>query len=521
MSITLIRNGTIIDPANRAKRYVGDLWIEGSRVVPAAPDRSADKVIDATGWYVMPGGVDMHSHFAGPKTAFARQLLARTALTSSDLSRDLQGNGPAFVPDIFRTGVCYAGLGYTTAVDAAIPPHACESARREIARMPVVDGHFLLLAGNQREMLETIARNDIDSLAETVRDLYQSHGAAGIKLVSPGDVNDWKSGWRTRINDIDQPLRTSPNTPRSILGALARAVDAAHLPHPLHIHCNALGMPGNWLTTLATMQALGDSRGHFAHVQFHSYRGADSEAAFGSAVAPLVEYIDTHSNLTVDIGQVMFGAAMAMTGDSPLAWYLQKSGARSWISHDTWNEGGCGVLPIRYRNRNRIHALQWAIGLEWLLRLKNPWQAALSTDHPNGASFLAYPEIIGLLMDAGSRRERLASLHADVHRDAGLSELDREYTLEEIAIITRAAPARILGLADKGHLGPGAVADIAIYAPQDTWVSTFRFPRMVFKSGQVVIDDGEPLNFSPPADSRARLIDLRKSGKQRVADEGR
>jgi formylmethanofuran dehydrogenase subunit A len=492
MSITLIRNGTIVDPANQAQRYVGDLWIRESRIVAFSPDLRADRVIDATGWYVLPGGVDMHSHFAGPKTALARQLVARTALTPPENALARQNGDPAFVPDIVRTGICYAGLGYTTVVDAAIPAHACESARREIARMPVVDGHFLVMAGNQQEMLDSIARNEDDLLAEMVGDLCRTHGASGIKLVSPGNVNDWKSGWRRRINDIDQPLHSSPNTPRSILAALAKGVDAAQLPHALHIHCNALGMPGNWQTTLATMQALGNSRGHFAHIQFHSYRGADDEAAFGSAVIPLVEYINTHPNLTLDIGMVMFASAMAMTGDSPLAWYLQKSGARSWISHDTWNEGGCGVLPIRYRQRNRIHALQWAIGLEWMLRLKNPWQAALSTDHPNGASFLAYPEIIGFLMDADSRRQQLASIHPDVFSDGGLAELDREFTLEEIAIVTRAAPARILGLSDKGHLGPGALADIAIYAPRETWSETFRFPRMVIKSGKTVIDDGEP-----------------------------
>ena len=28
------------------------------------------------------------------------------------------------------------------------------------------------------------------------------------------------------------------------------------LPHPVHIHCNNLGLPGNWRTTLATMEAL-------------------------------------------------------------------------------------------------------------------------------------------------------------------------------------------------------------------------------------------------------------------------
>ena len=50
---------------------------------------------------------------------------------------------------------------------------------------------------------------------------------------------------------------------------------------------------------------------------------------------------------------------------------------------------------------------------------------------------------------------------------SGLGDLSREYTLDEIAIITRAAPARMLGLRHKGHLGPGADGDVTIYAPDD------------------------------------------------------
>ena len=69
-------------------------------------------------------------------------------------------------------------------------------------------------------------------------------------------------------------------------------------------------------------------------------------------------------------------------------------------------------------------------------------------------------------------------------------------TLAEIAIITRAAPARILGLA-KGHLGPGADADVTIYDPDDDKRRMFALPRYVIKAGEVVVDDGE-LKAAPP-----------------------
>ena len=96
---------------------------------------------------------------------------------------------------------------------------------------------------------------------------------------------------------------------------------------------------------------------------------------------------------------------------------------------DVEQEDGCGVVPITYDDRNYVHALQWAIGLEWFLRVDDPWRIALSTDHPNGGSFLAYPEIIALLMDRGLRAEALARLPERVRARSGLGELSREYSL--------------------------------------------------------------------------------------------
>jgi formylmethanofuran dehydrogenase subunit A len=72
-----------------------------------------------------------------------------------------------------------------------------------------------------------------------------------------------------------------------------------------------------------------------------------------------------------------------------------------------------------------------------------------------------------------------------------LDDLDREYTLEEIAIITRAGPARLLGLRDKGHLGVGADADITIYDDREDREEMFAAPRHVIKDGHSVVEDGE------------------------------
>jgi formylmethanofuran dehydrogenase subunit A len=193
----------------------------------------------------------------------------------------------------------------------------------------------------------------------------------------------------------------------------------------------------------------------------------------------------------VDVGQVLFGETTSMTADAAVGQYLHKILGRKWVSHDLELETGCGVVPITYDDKNAVHALQWAIGLEWYLRVDNPWQVAMSTDHPNGGSFLAYPQIIALLMDRGHRLDTLKRLPEKVRTRCGLADLTREYSLSEIAIITRAGPARMLGLKNKGHLGVGADGDLTIYSPQNDKEKMFRLPRYLIKNGEVVLDDGE------------------------------
>ena len=85
----------------------------------------------------------------------------------------------------------------------------------------------------------------------------------------------------------------------------------------------------------------------------------------------------------------------------------------------------------------------------------------------------------------------LKRVHPAVLERSTLGDLTREYSFYEICIITRSGPAKILGLKNKGHLGPGADADITIYTPDDDKTKMFEMPRTVIKSGVVIVDQGE------------------------------
>src|SRR5881397_3086027 len=61
----LIKGGRVVTPADD---YVGDVYAEGERItlIGESLDVQADKVIDATGKYVLPGGIDPHTHLDMP-----------------------------------------------------------------------------------------------------------------------------------------------------------------------------------------------------------------------------------------------------------------------------------------------------------------------------------------------------------------------------------------------------------------------------------------------------------------------
>jgi formylmethanofuran dehydrogenase subunit A len=210
-----------------------------------------------------------------------------------------------------------------------------------------------------------------------------------------------------------------------------------------------------------------------------------------SESARIAEEFNARKNLTTDAGAVLFGNTVTITADGPWQHLLYKLTGRKWGNIDVENETGCGVVPYVYKEKNLVNAVQWAVGLELLLLIDDPWRVYLTTDHPNGAAFWRYPEIIHLLMNADFRKEQIGRLAPRALKRIVLPELTREYTLYEIAIITSAGPARALGLTHKGHLGVGADGDVTVYNDSKDVARMFAHPRYVLKGGEVVIEEGE------------------------------
>ena len=93
----LIKGGRIVTAADD---YVGDIYVEDETVtlIGESLDRQADKVFDATGKYVLPGGVDPHTHL------------------------DMPFGGTVTIDDVESGQVSAAFGGTTTHVDFIIQP---------------------------------------------------------------------------------------------------------------------------------------------------------------------------------------------------------------------------------------------------------------------------------------------------------------------------------------------------------------------------------------------------------------
>jgi formylmethanofuran dehydrogenase subunit A len=509
----IIKNGTVYDPLNNVNGEKKDIFILDGIVSEEFSEKDA-KIVDATGKTVMAGAVDIHTHIAGAKVNKGRFFrpedhykdpVKRTAITRSGVGYS--------VPNTFVTGYRYAKMGYTTLVEPAMPPLKARHTHEEFEDTPIVDKAAFPLFGNNWFVMEYIKNGDFDKLKAYVAWLLKATKGYAVKIVNPGGVESW--AWGKNVEALDSKVLYFDVTPQEILENMAKVNEELGLPHTIHIHGNNLGHPGNSQITLDTYDLVKkispkssrDSVMHMTHTQFNSYGGTNWKD-FRSNAGEVADYLNKNKHITIDVGQVVFSNTTTMTADGPWEFALHHIGGISpwgskpgikWVNGQVEAECGSGLTPYVFNPKNGTNSIQWAVGLELFLGIKNPQQVFLTTDHPNGGPFIYYPTIMKWLMNKKARDEMLGSVHKNASEKTNLSDFDREYTMEEIAWITRAGTAKCLGMHDRGHLGIGAIGDVAIYDTTENekdgekLEKAFSNSAYTIKDGVVVTRDGEIL----------------------------
>lgn len=486
-----LRNGKICDPTHPQNGQLASLFISGDQLV-SAPSTPCEQVIELAGALVFAGGIDIHTHIGGGKVNLARQLQSKT------LDRHEKVLWPTT-----ETGLMYSRMGYTACFEPAMLLSSARHTHLELADTPALDHGAYVLLGNEDWLLPAL--NDAKCNDQAIETLIawslQASRAIAVKSVNPAGISAFK--FNQRKLDIDLPHRQYGVSPRTVIRKLAAAIDNLGLAHPLHLHASNLGMPGNIDSTIASLEAAEGHRLHLTHAQFHCYTD-EGKYGMGSGAERLARYVNDHPNITLDVGQIHFGQTVTISADT-MAQFRNAPHANpnTPLIADHECQGGCGVVPINYQDKQYVHSLQWTIGLELMLLVNDPWRIFLTTDHPNGGPFTAYPHLMRLLMDKAFRIAMLERIHPQAAANSLLRELDREYTVDEMAIVTRAAPARILGLHNLGTLKTGSQASLAVYKQLDNWESTFSQAEYVMKSGQFVVERDRYHNIEP---SRCRWV---------------
>lgn len=331
-----------------------------------------------------------------------------------------------------------------------------------------------------------------EKLVDYVAWMLSATKTYGIKLVAPGAFLSWIWGRKkTMPDDLIPKVEVKPV---EIIEAMEDAAEKLALPHPIHVHLNGMGYYGNYVSTLEEMQ-VARKRMHVAHLQFNSY-GGDSWKDFCSKTDEVMKYVNSNEKITFDVGQITLDYTTTLTADSPFEQYLSKLVHEKWTSSDVELEHGLGVVPIHYSSKNPVNSVQWAVGLELVLKAKDLGRVCLSTDHPNGGPFTRYPRIISWLMDKKTRNEYAGTLNDSVSKMASITSLDRELSLYDVATITRAAPARILGI-PYGGIKTGAKADLVLYDLHGGVEEGFSRAEYTIIGGEVVVKEGEVVKSIP------------------------
>jgi len=399
-----ITGGRLFDPAQGLDGARQDLFIKGDRIVSHL--KKTDRVIEASGMVVAPGGIDLRGQVATYGLNFLR-LWQR-------------------FPSPREMGQLYAAAGYTHVHEPFLTLYTAGYVHRQLAAIPLVDTSASLVL-NLRDIDNSLKSLDqLEEVGQTIKALQEKTRSLDLRLLEPF-VRYRQSFYSHRTMDTVKTLEA--------LTGLALDCD---LRFTLEAGPEVLEMP--WPEPRAFhLAALG--------------RAVTDDRLLELALARLAE------GVTADLGF-----------ESPTA---SDTAAETPVKVDL---GGYYPLNLNPGGKDALPALRLA------LEYQGPG-LAFSLAGPVRNPLEEFPQFFSWLWDREAR---------PVAEKTPLP--DREFSLSEWVWATRTLPARLLGLRDRGHLGTGARADVALFGlPPDTppskWIKGLSRCHTLIKAGEVVLED--------------------------------
>ena len=123
------------------------------------------------------------------------------------------------------------------------------------------------IVGNDNFLLESLSNKKGQSyIDDYVGWTINSSKCIGLKVINAGGSEIFKNNEDAESFSLDDIVPAYGVSSRQILESLNLANENLKIPHPVHVHCNNLGMAGNVESIFNTNEAAQGRRMQFAHI---------------------------------------------------------------------------------------------------------------------------------------------------------------------------------------------------------------------------------------------------------------
>ncbi|MFX1275643.1 MAG: amidohydrolase family protein [Promethearchaeota archaeon] len=454
MNNLIIKNGIVFDPLNGIEGEVKDILIEDGKIVESISNKKDVKEINASGKTVIPAAIDIHAHIASQQVNWARLLGKNNeifqkvwkGLTLENIAKD------------------YISNGYTMIVEANVFPSLTKQTIFNFNNLPVLDKAMLLNVSNLWSLELEYQRGKIDDMAIFLSDLLEKTKGFGFKVYNPFESEDWD--FKVLRDDLSKQGRLYNFNALDVYENISKSNEELGLPHSVHAHVEGYEDPQgniNLLKILEKIKSLNlknpDNRSqifHLAHASSYNINGDNSN---------LIKFFNDNQNFDLDLGILGFNEINPIiSSDRRLINSLIKSkNPHKLIRSAIEFEGDLFSSIRKFDKNNEKDCNLWANAIDLVLNIKNKYQIQASINFPNYANITDIPKIATLFVSSEARNNFIKRMNVDFLNKTTLKDNDKTITFNELIIITRASPAKSLGLRKvKGNLDIGVDGDVNI-----------------------------------------------------------
>lgn len=463
MEKLIIKNGLIYDPINSIEGEKKDILIEEGIIVEKFSNEKNVQEIDANGKTVIPSALDIHSHVASQQVNWAR-LLGMKNKSFMEIWKGLT---------LKNVAIDYISNGYTFILEANVFPSIAKQTLFNFMQIPVIDKGMLLNVSNLWALELEFQRAKIEDMAIFLSDLLSKTYGFGFKVYNPFESEAWN--FKELRDDITSSGRLYNFNALDVYESITKAVEYLGLPHSTHCHIEGYETEigeKNLFTILERIKSLDlkpnpkvgldikrEQIFHIAHANAYTQDGNNEK---------LIKFLSENQTFDIDLGFIGFDEINPLiTSDrrlinSRLTPDLLENPYKL-ISSAIESEGDSFVSMRNFKKENYNDCILWASALDLALNIRNKFQISFSLNYPNYSNINNIPEIATWLVSKNARANFMKDMNKEFLKNNKLQNSDKCLTFNELVILTRASPAKSLGLGSiKGNLGVGADADINI-----------------------------------------------------------